>query len=189
MKAIILLFISVLTSTILVAQVPYKNVSHSTTYDEDNSFGDLITETPFGAKLYIARNLPPRELIDHIKNSFSGKAIFIDFWALWCTPCIEQMPHSKRMSIETKELPVEFIYFCNSSHTYQANWKSKILTWEQPGIHIFIDDAAASEIQQLFSMGGYPGYVFINKKGEYMKGAIPQNESTTTEVLKELIKK
>jgi hypothetical protein len=38
-------------------------------------------------------------------------------------------------------------------------------------------------------MGGYPGYVFINKKGEYMKGAISQNESTTADVLKELIKK
>jgi thiol-disulfide isomerase/thioredoxin len=30
-------------------------------------------------------------------SSLKGKILYIDFWATWCKPCIEEFPYSKKL--------------------------------------------------------------------------------------------
>ena len=42
-------------------------------------------------------------------NQFKGKAIFIDFWASWCGPCIVDLPYIQKIKAEMAEQPVVFL--------------------------------------------------------------------------------
>lgn len=183
------IIIYLLTSGFLSAQL-YEFTYSTNTDGSDNKYGKLIMETPFGARLYKNPYFTAQELLDNIKNQCKGKAIFIDFWATWCRPCIEQMPKTKRLYIETKNLPIEFIYICNNYGTTTDEWITRISYLKQPGNHLFVEDETVNGIFKLLETGGgYPSYIYFDENGEFKPDAIPRNACTTTEILKGLIKK
>jgi thiol-disulfide isomerase/thioredoxin len=190
MKGGFIITIFFLTSFLVVSQVA------NTTYDECKpdspvqKYGQLIMETPFGAKLYHNHLIRAQDLLDSIKASCRGKSIFLDFWATWCPPCIEAMPDNKRMYNETKSLPVEFIYICTDYRTTVDNWITKISILKQPAIHIFVDDKIIRELWKLLPVGGgFPSYVFIDSKGKFQSDALPLNSGFSTERLSTWTKK
>jgi len=179
MKTKLLTILSILTSSILFAQVQDNTLGPSESVSSDTKFGQLIIEMPFGAKLYKANNTNAQEFLANIISSYKGKALLIDFWAIWCKPCIEEMPQSKRLYFEAKDLPIEFIYLCTSYKTSLDNWITKVSILRQPGIHIFVEDKLESEVADSFSKGGFPNYLFINAKGECKPEAITRLTSNT----------
>ena len=44
-----------------------------------------------------------------ILHKDDGKTYIVNFWATWCKPCIEEMPHFERINAEQKENDVEVI--------------------------------------------------------------------------------
>ena len=38
-----------------------------------------------------------------------GKLVVLEFWATWCTPCVDQIPHLNEMASELANQPVVFI--------------------------------------------------------------------------------
>ncbi|HEX2847329.1 MAG TPA: TlpA disulfide reductase family protein [Chitinophagaceae bacterium] len=135
-------------------------------------FGKPILQTVFGASMYEISNTKAADFLARLKQSFPGKALVLDLWATWCAPCLSEMPHSKKLQQNTKDLPVVFVYLCTSNSSDKDKWKTKVAELQQPGIHFFIDEQLDHELSQLFSFSGYPGYAFIGKDGKYKPGAI-----------------
>ncbi len=135
-------------------------------------FGSPLQQTDFGATLYKLSSMSGADFLAKLKQSFVGKAIVLDRWATWCIPCLQEMPHSKKLQQDAKELPIVFVYVCTAQGSDEGRWKRKIAELELPGIHVFIDEALDAKLGQLFSFSGYPGYAFIDQKGVYKSGAI-----------------
>ncbi len=135
-------------------------------------FGSPLQQTDFGATLYKLSSMSGADFLARLKQSSVGKAIVLDRWATWCAPCLQEMPHSKNLQQDAKELPIVFVYVCTAQGSDEDKWKRKIAELKLPGIHFFIDEALDADLGQLFSFRGYPGYAFINQKGVYKPGAI-----------------
>lgn len=166
-----------------------KKLEDSKTLVSDNQLGQPINEMPFGAKLYKVDKLDPKVLLANLKSSFANKALVIDFWATWCGPCLQDMPYSKKLHDNSKDLPVEFVYLCTSSSSSIEKWKSKIAELELGGTHIFVESEIESELLNLFSLSGFPSYIFIDANGDYQPGVISRMYDMDKEKLMELIKK
>ena len=48
------------------------------------------------------------ELID--MKQYNGKTVFINFWATWCKPCVEEMPTIKKAKELLKDEKIEFLF-------------------------------------------------------------------------------
>ena len=42
-------------------------------------------------------------------TDFHGQVVVLDFWATWCSPCIESVPHLNALVIEFEDKPVKFV--------------------------------------------------------------------------------
>ncbi|MFD2570431.1 redoxin family protein [Spirosoma soli] len=135
-------------------------------------FGSPLQQTDFGATLYKLSSMSGADFLARLRQSFAGKAIVLDRWATWCAPCLQEMPHSKKLQQDAKDLPIVFVYVCTAQGSDEDKWKRKIAELKLPGIHFFIDEALDAKLGELFSFRGYPGYAFIDQKGVYKPGAI-----------------
>ena len=138
----------------------------------NNTIGELLLETPFGAKLYEVKLGKGAKLLANLKSSFKGKALLLDFWGTWCAPCLSDLPFSKKLHEETEDLPLEYIYLCTSNNSSIEKWKNKIAELSIPGTHIFVDEKIENELMGMFQASGFPSYRFIDKNGKYKSGVI-----------------
>lgn len=154
------------------------------------NFGKPIIETGFGAALYKAPSMSAPDFVAKLKQNFPGKAIIIDRWATWCIPCMAEMPHSKKLQIESKNIDVVFVYLGSLKSSSEIKWKTKVIELQQPGVHFLIDEALDEDISKYFSFSGYPGYALINKAGNFKPGAFTWiNEIADAKALEAIINK
>ena len=179
MKTKVLAIVYILTSFVLSAQNQDNTLGPAESGNVNHKFGQFIMEFPFGAKLYKTDSTDGQEFLTNLKGPFKGKSILIDFCAIWCPPCLEELAYSKKLYTETEGLPIEFIYLWTDYNTSVNNLITKISYLRQPGIHILVDDHLESEVAQSFSKGGFPNYLFINAKGEYKPKAIERLSGNT----------
>ncbi len=99
------------------------------------------------------------------------------------------MPYSKKLSDESKDLPVEFIYLCTSDGSDMEKWKLRIVEEKLSGYHIFVEEKLNTALMNLLSLSGYPSYLLINKRGEYKAEIISRPSTLDRGKLLELIKK
>ncbi|HVW98753.1 MAG TPA: TlpA disulfide reductase family protein [Mucilaginibacter sp.] len=126
---------------------------------------------------------------DAIKQKYKSQkdsVLYIDFWASWCVPCIEQMAYSARLHKELKNYPIRFLYFSmdNSFASWQAT--SKQLKHNNAD-NFLVANSFHSPLANTFNLTTIPRYIIIDKDGDIIsgKGGAP-SEKHTKELLMKL---
>lgn len=132
-----------------------------------SDLGESLGKMELGADLYRVKDkMAGPDLLNKVRGAFPGKAIYIDFWAVWCGPCIREMPYSSKLHAATKDLPVEFIYLCTDSGGSEEKWKNLIGKYDLAGTHLYVPHKTHSEMLQLVNGSGFPTYVLVQPDGK-----------------------
>jgi thiol-disulfide isomerase/thioredoxin len=94
-----------------------------------------------------------------------GKVVYIDFWASWCGPCIEEMPHSKELQKKLKAKAVAFVNI--SIDTSPDKWAKAMqkLSFPSAGVQNYLIDSSGP-LSQFLQLPPIPRYVLIDKNGK-----------------------
>lgn len=121
--------------------------------------------------------------LKEVVENHKGKAIYIDFWASWCAPCLAEMPHS--FALQKKFAGREIVFLYLSTDEEDENWQrglkkiQKIRQKELPDsiavvqAHYRIDTDSKPPIQQAFRIRGIPFYLLLDKGGKIVDPAAP----------------
>ncbi len=124
-------------------------VQHSLAFGLDES----ILKTPI--EIYDGESIELESLV-------GKKPIYLKFWASWCVPCREQMPHLQHTYQEYKD-EVEIlsvnIWFNESKKMLQA-------TKEEFGLSVPIAIDRSGKLAQEFEFVGTPYHVLIDRDGD-----------------------
>jgi thiol-disulfide isomerase/thioredoxin len=121
------------------------------------------------SKVDLTKHAPEIVALDTTNRLFSlytlkGKPIYIDVWASWCGPCMQELPGSKKIAAKFKD-KLHMVYL-NISDTEQA-WRKVIKKQqlERAGIHLRADKETTQKIRSAYNIGPIPRYILIDKRG------------------------
>lgn len=89
-------------------------------------------------------------------SEFKGKPIFIDLWATWCMPCLEQKPASERLAKKYKNKATFLsISLDNDKGKWLAFLKNKQL--------VAFEGSSSYQSLSVYNIVGIPRYILIDK--------------------------
>lgn len=116
-------------------------------------------------------------------DQFRGKAVFINVWATWCKPCVEEMPSIKRAQAMLQGKNIEFLLASNEE-------KERILSFAEKKKL----DLRFVQLENLEELGivALPITYILNSKGElvfseagYRQWDNPENIDLLTKIIED----
>ena len=97
-------------------------------------------------------------------GKYKGYILYVDFWASWCAPCIDEMSSSIEVQKKIKNKNIKFLFF--SLDDDENAWKNAISLYRIPGIHFRLSKDNAQELQKVLLSKGIPHYIIVGKNGK-----------------------
>lgn len=121
-------------------------------------------------------------------SDYKGKVVLMSFWATWCGPCKEEMPHLQKLYTAKKD--EGFVVL--SISTDDARSASKVKPWIKKNQYDFpvLLDKESSVIAQYNPSKTLPYTVVVDQKGEIAKvhaGYNPGDEKELEELVLSLL--
>ena len=117
--------------------------------------GLQIGQVPPGLTYY---SIFENKTVTYKEEDFKNKVFLIDFWATWCGPCIESIPHMNELVVKYKN--VKFI-----SATYEPeSLVEKFLNDHPMKSEVGLDEDFA--MFRKYNAWAIPNVVMINSKGK-----------------------
>jgi peroxiredoxin len=87
-----------------------------------------------------------------------GKVVLLDFWATWCTACLEEMPVLEKLQSEEAISKIVVLGVSDEGGATVQNWLKR----NGRSFRTLVD---AKEIFAAFSIGPIPARVIVNEQG------------------------
>lgn len=88
-----------------------------------NNSRSLETSSSDG-KLISLKELSPEKISEVLKSNHSDTLYVTNFFATWCGPCMQEIPHFRKIMDELKNQPVKFTFV---SLDNKADWETKVI--------------------------------------------------------------
>lgn len=121
---------------------------------------------------------------EHKLSEYKGKVVFLNFWATWCPPCIEEMPHIEELYKEYNLNKDEVVILGVTGIRDQTEQEIKDFLDENNYTFPTVIDKTG-EIFTNYNISSYPTTFMIDKDGKiygYTVGALSKD------IMKQIIK-
>lgn len=119
-------------------------------------------------------------------SDFTAKVVLVDFWATWCGPCVQAMPHIQALSDKNKDKNVVILginSWENDQKKVEPFLREKKITYR-----ILLD--SNNEVIEDYGVRGIPTFFIIDKKGivRYTYVGLPSDDHLIQQNLDDLLK-
>jgi thiol-disulfide isomerase/thioredoxin len=112
-------------------------------------------------------------------DSFKGKYVYIDVWATWCAPCIQQIPYLQTLEKEYDN-NIEFVSISTdearrSGGSWEAaekKWRDFVKKKNMSGVQLW--SGQDYSFQQAYEINGIPRFILIDPEGKIVDANAPR---------------
>ena len=77
-------------------------------------------------------SLPGLDGNTHALSDYRGKVVLVNFWASWCTPCVEEMPELSQLKQQLAGRPFEILAINAGESKYKVGQFVKLINFNLP---------------------------------------------------------
>lgn len=121
-------------------------------------------------------------------NKYDGKALYLDFWASWCSPCRNDISESHPAKQFLAEKNVAWIYISRDKDEkawLEASAKDSITTNQ----YLLIKNISTSPLIKYLNINSIPRYVIMDSKHKVRESIAPRPNTFNFDKLKQSIVK
>jgi len=94
-----------------------------------------------------------------------GKYFLLDFWGIWCVPCVESIPGLQRVYENYKDKNFEILSLSydespEALHDFQKN------KYAMPWLNVFMTDEKKKEVEDIFEIYSFPTLILVDPNGK-----------------------
>lgn len=105
-------------------------------------------------------------------ESLKGKYLYVDIWATWCGPCIQQIPAMKALEEHFKGQNIEFVSISVDKDADKNKWKKMINDKQMSGLQLFA--GKNNSFSRDYQVSTIPKFLIIGKEGEIIDDNAPR---------------
>ncbi len=108
--------------------------------------------------------IPPTDVFNFLAKKYPGKILYIDVYATWCVPCLEELKNVPALHQSYKGRDIVFVNLCLQST--MGKWKKMIKEKNIEGENYFFDEDATKLFMGTYKLNGFPSYLLTGKNGK-----------------------
>ncbi|AQX02228.1 TlpA family protein disulfide reductase [Elizabethkingia anophelis] len=97
-------------------------------------------------------------------NDFKGNVVYIDLWATWCGPCINEIPYLKNLEKSFENKAIKFVSISIDRDT--NSWKNFVKKKQLGGVQLYADGEFDSKIMKDYFITSIPHFILIGRDGK-----------------------
>jgi peroxiredoxin len=146
-----------------------------------------------GAKIKQGETAVPFTMTDvkgnriNLSEHIGEKAILLDFWSIYCAPCVEQMPAVIELYEKYNEMGLE-VFGISLDSRFNAKRLGKFLESYDHDIPYPIIHDAQSEIRRLYGVSSLPTYILVDTDGKIYLFFVGSDEEELELAIKRILK-
>lgn len=146
----------------------------------------LINSIP--SNLHLLTYNRKQTTIEELLKNKKGKVIYIDFWASWCVPCLEEMKYSKSLIKEYSNKEMEVVYLSLDDNYMKWSKASERLEINLAMNSFKILEPGNSQFFQDHKIKAIPRYMIVDKNGSIINTDAPRpSDLKIKKILDELV--
>lgn len=106
-------------------------------------------------------------------SDFRGKLVYIDIWATWCSPCIEQYPYFKNLEKQYNNKDIVFVTISTDHLKDYDKWKNMVKSQDESAYSLFAKNSFGPDFISFYRVRYIPRFILIGKKGEIISPDAP----------------
>ena len=109
-------------------------------------------------------------------KDFKGQVVVLDFWATWCAPCRETLPHVQKLWDDNKDKGVQVMAISEEDSATVNDFQNQ----NKFDFPCYTDGSNVAN--SAFGVSGYPTTVVIGKDGRVVYSAVGLDANTESEI-------
>jgi thiol-disulfide isomerase/thioredoxin len=129
-----------------------------------------ISPFELAPEIILLDNDNPVNSLKDLSGFFSGKTVYIDRWATWCSPCIEEFKYGESLHKFLKDNNIEMVYLNSDSDIQDSIFLKFIISHNLAGYHLRLNDSLKMDLSnsKIF-IPVIPQFMIMDKEGNIVE--------------------
>ncbi|MET2984955.1 TlpA family protein disulfide reductase [Aureibaculum conchae] len=107
-------------------------------------------------------------------EDFKGKYVYVDVWATWCGPCIQEIPSLKKLHKEYEDKNLAIVSMSIDKMKDKEKWEKMVADKNLTGNQIMVDKEWESDFVRGYGITAIPRFILIGPDGNIINNNAPR---------------